>query len=558
MILMRRIALPLIAAVLLVLPASAPAAPTASDFELAVGTAGPTARAAGAEWTSRPLAPGRRFDVFGLRWRKTASDVHAHVRVREDGRWHRWVEANTADGDGRGTAPIWAGGAERVQIRLSHRVKGLRLHFVRVRGKRRARPVARAAQAAPAIIPRAQWGGETECRPRDTPTLGTVQMAFVHHTVSANEYGPADSAAMVLGTCRFHRNTNGWDDIGYNFLVDKYGQVFEGRAGGIDQPVVGAQAQGWNAQSTGVANLGTYEGVPQTDQALDAMARLIAWKLPLHGAPVSGTVTLRSAGGSSNRFPSGSMHTFERISGHRDGNATSCPGAQLYAQLPRIRAMADGRAPDVIPPAPVPSLSLSAARVAFAYPERAHLSGRLAGADGQPTPGATVRIQVLTSRGYKAVTSAVTSGDGTFRVELPTTRNRTVRAIAGATRSGSVRLRVAPALEVRKPSNRVLMRRRSVLSGRLRPSKGTVLVEAALQRGARSYRTVLRAKVRVRGGRFRAAIPLRRPGLYRLRVRFAGDWRNAPAYRDFYVRAVRTTGGLRSRATQAPAAQAAR
>ena len=84
----------------------------------------------------------------------------------------------------------------------------------------------------------------------------------MHHTVNANTYAPQDSAAIVLSICRYHRNENGWRDIGYNFLVDRFGQIFEGRAGGIDQPVIGAQAQGYNGVSTGVANLGTFTGGP--------------------------------------------------------------------------------------------------------------------------------------------------------------------------------------------------------------------------------------------------------------------------------------------------------
>src|SRR4029079_18192461 len=125
------------------------------------------------------------------------------------------------------------------------------------------RATARAARAKtaqsgpPAIIPRAAWGGDG-VKPRADPSYGDVQLAFVHHTVTANDYAPEDSAGIVLGIAKYHRDTNGWNDIGYNFLVDKYGQIFEGRAGGVDAAVVGAQAQGWNSHSTGIANLGTF------------------------------------------------------------------------------------------------------------------------------------------------------------------------------------------------------------------------------------------------------------------------------------------------------------
>src|SRR3712207_3426080 len=129
---------------------------------------------------------------------------------------------------------------------------------------------------------------------------------------------------MVLGIARYHRDSNGWNDVGYNFLVDKYGQVFEGRAGGVDQPVIGAQAQGYNSVSTGIACLGDFNTIAQSPAALEAIARLLAWKLPLHGTPVAGAVTVTSAGGATNRYRAGAAVTLQRISGHRDGNNTAC------------------------------------------------------------------------------------------------------------------------------------------------------------------------------------------------------------------------------------------
>lgn len=557
---MRRLT-PLCAALVCALiPASASAAPKASDFELAVGSIAPVARAAsasasdghghGAMWTSKVLRAKRTFQVFGLKWDRAPEDLHAEVRVAEPGKpWRRWTEVGTADSGAHGSDPIWAGGADRVQVRVRGKVTNLRLHLVRVTGepaKPRATARARAAQAGtgqPAIIPRAQWGGD-QCTPRDTPSMGTVQMAFIHHTVSANDYSAADSAAMVLGICRFHRNSNGWDDVGYNFFVDKYGQIFEGRAGGIDQPVVGAQAQGWNAQSTGISNLGTYQDVPQTDAAIAAMAKLIAWKLPLHGVPVTGTVPLVSAGGETNRFSSGTTNVFERISGHRDGNATACPGDQLYAQLPRIRQLAEAGAPDVIgapqPPVGATSkLTLSASRLALSYPEPAQLTGRLTDAAGTPIGGQRVKIQVLTAKGFKAVTSAVTQADGAFTAALPTSRNRTVRALLGSVRSAPVKVTVAPTLLVRKPARQVKIGRRAVVGGTVRPREKTLVIEAARQVGPGRYVLSKRVKVRARGGAFRGTLLLGRAGLYRLRVRVAGDAKNTPAQADFYTRAVR-------------------
>ncbi len=517
-------------------PAAA-AAPRADDFSVRVASARQTV-----------TAP-QPFQVFGFRWREASRGAHVEARVRTaGGRWRKWVEVHGRH-SARSSDPVWAGGARQVQLRVHGRMRGLRAHFVSVATPRGARaaaaaPARRQAPGQPPMVPRADWAGD-QCTPRDTPSLGTVQAAFVHHTVNANDYGPEDSAAMVLGICRFHRNTNGWDDIGYNFLVDQYGTIFEGRAGGVDQPIVGAQAQGYNAQSTGVANLGTYESVPQTPAAMDAMAKLIAWKLTLHGVPVTGQVALRSAGGESNKHPSGAEVTFERISGHRDGNKTSCPGNALYAQLPDLRARADRVAPDAVPPAAAGALTVAAVRSKLVFPEPARLSGVLTGADGKPLSTQQVDVQVLTAKGFKTVVRATSDAEGRWAADLPTSRNRVIRAVArtGAqpTVSPRVSVSVTPELAARAAASRVKAGRRVLVRGTVRPSKGRVVVEAARMgtRGVPLGRP-LRVVARARSRAFTVAVPLVRPGLYRLRVRVAGDSRTRPArFGDLYVRAIR-------------------
>lgn len=203
----------------------------------------------------------------------------------------------------------------------------------------------------PAIVTRAQWGAN-ESLVKGPPTIDTsVDAMFIHHTDTGNSYTCAESPAVVRGIFMYHVETEGWDDIGYNFLVDKCGTIFEGRAGGTDQPVHGAHTYGFNTNTTGIAVLGTYtattsdpktSGVAPTQSALDAIAKVAAWKLGLYGGDPAGKVTLTSLApnGTGGKYPYGAKVTFNTISGHRDGFATACPGDQLYAKLDPIRTTA--------------------------------------------------------------------------------------------------------------------------------------------------------------------------------------------------------------------------
>lgn len=192
----------------------------------------------------------------------------------------------------------------------------------------------------PPVVSRAGWGAD-ESLNNEAPQYGTtINAVFVHHTAQTNTYSCADSPAIVRGMRALHLNQN-WKDIGYNFVVDKCGTIFEGRKGGIDRPVIGAQAEGFNTNTTGIAVIGTYTSEDAPLAAKISIARLAAWKLGQYKRDPLGKVTL-TAGMANGKFALGESAVFNRISGHRDAYATECPGTTLYNQLPTLRTWAAG------------------------------------------------------------------------------------------------------------------------------------------------------------------------------------------------------------------------
>ncbi|MEU0434343.1 N-acetylmuramoyl-L-alanine amidase [Streptomyces sp. NPDC006290] len=193
----------------------------------------------------------------------------------------------------------------------------------------------------PTIVTRAQWGAD-ESLNDEAPGYGTeIKVVFVHHTVDANTYTCTESAALVRAIRAYHIKTNGWKDIGYNFLVDKCGTIFEGRKGGVDQPVIGAHNPGFNTNSTGIAVLGEYSSIDASAAAKASVAQIAAWKLGQYGHDPAGKVDL-TASMTNGKFTLGQTASFYRISGHRDGYFTECPGNKLYASILGIRALAGG------------------------------------------------------------------------------------------------------------------------------------------------------------------------------------------------------------------------
>jgi N-acetylmuramoyl-L-alanine amidase-like protein len=542
-----------------------PYRPDPVDFELAPGSA--ASAASNGTLVSRPLRAPHGFNLVGLRWRGRAEPSLA-IRVRKaGGRWSRWAKLSSEQQDGPdpgsreaahalASAPLWVGQADQVQYRTSRRLARVRVHFVNVTGTattadgvrtaiRRAAntavvslghlfgaSTAQAQGGPPGMVMRDAWGAQ-DCPPRSAPAYGEVKAAFIHHTVSLNDYSPEEAPGIVLAICRYHRNSNGWNDIGYNFLVDKYGTLYEGRAGGIDQPVVGAQAQGYNTQTTGIANIGTYTDVPQTQEALQAMAALIRWKLPLHGAPTAGTTTLRSGGGGTNRYPSGRTITVDRVIGHRDTNSTECPGEMLYAQLTELRRMVGD-----LSPAPVLKAPPSRARTAMAatlaprlvrYGRRVRVNGRLRKAGGKRLAGRRVEVQALRGRTWHTVSRLKTSSTGAFTVLLRPKVTRLVRArfrgngTLRASASKAVQLIVLPVVSLEPPPARGAAGTRVRLAGTVKPpSKRSLVLVVQLRRRGRWLSPGYKA-VRARDGQFSAAFRPGRQGTWRFYVATIAD-----------------------------------
>jgi hypothetical protein len=347
-----------------------PYMPGAVDFEKRIpaakrmsGAAVVSARRAEPEttpprWISPPIEAPHRFDLVGV-----AREMRSvEIRARDDGgRWSDWVEQE----DG---TPIYVDGADEAQVRAPFKPRG-RLHFVNVSGTaggfadrllvsaRRAinsafisvasTPVAEALAPKPPVVSRAGWGADLPaggCPPRGPAEYGTVQAAVIHHTVNANDYAPGEAASIVLGICRFHVYGNRWNDIGYNALVDRYGTVYKGRAGGLKRPVIGAHTAGFNSQTTSIASIGEHTAEVPTPEAQRSIIQFLAWKMGVNRAsPATSTVQLSSGGGAGNRFPAGAIATVPPITGHTTLNRTACPGAQTVPLLGRIQAAVQNR-----------------------------------------------------------------------------------------------------------------------------------------------------------------------------------------------------------------------
>ena len=337
------------------------------------------------------------YQTLGVSWPKNASvgDLGSQFRTRTNGKWSGWValeptdaapdpgSADAAHAVRGGTDPVSIGSADAVQLAFTASAKGgpkgMSLALIDSPEKPASDGVVvsnavdsttggsttggsttggstaaseaiiqtvafsgaavQAAATAPRIISRAAWGAPAQ---RCTPGVAsTLVGAAVHHTAGSNTYTTiAGSEAQIRGDAAFHLSL-GWCDLGYNFVVDKWGNIYEGRANSLTQAVIGAHAGGFNTGTVGVAMLGTYTSVNPTPAMQSAVARIIGWRLGAYGVDPKTSMSYHFAGvpGDGQRYHNVTV-TLPRVSGHRDVWLTACPGNGGYAALPNIRAMA--------------------------------------------------------------------------------------------------------------------------------------------------------------------------------------------------------------------------
>ena len=240
------------------------------------------------------------------------------VRTQKDGVWSPWQtmpyepdhapDPNSEEGRHAlpGTDAVVIGAQDAVQVKVETRgpsVDHLQLAVInpgRQTSSVRARPAIDTAtlgggdtidlaSSAPGVTPkpkifsRAQWGADESIRDKSSLHYYEVHAGFVHHTVNANGYTRDEVPSILRGIYAYHVKSRGWSDIGYNFLIDRFGRIWEGRYGGVDRPVVGAHTLGYNDYAFAASAIGNYEKVKPSVKMIHAYGELFAWKLSLHG-----------------------------------------------------------------------------------------------------------------------------------------------------------------------------------------------------------------------------------------------------------------------------------
>jgi len=324
----------------------------------------------GGRWQTEQLSTSTH-SMVAVTWSRGPLVPSIRIRSRVGGTWQGWQtlpslhDLPDLDSDEgtvvAGTDLVWIGAADGIQVDVSgglpgdltlvllHPARGPGLIRSAQRSAREGRGQGRQRAPRPELRRRRDWGAEWSWRSSRPVYNNTIRQVHVHHTVNSNTYSRSDVPGLIRGMYRYHTHNLGWSDIGYNFLVDRFGRIWVGRAGGARRPVRGAHTLGFNGASCGVSVIGNFETTKPNKRVLASVAALAAWKLDRYGRNPRGRIWVTSEG--SDNYPAGRRVRLRVIDGHRDTNATACPGRHLYEALPRIRR----RARRIVEAYPAPS-----------------------------------------------------------------------------------------------------------------------------------------------------------------------------------------------------------
>jgi hypothetical protein len=221
------------------------------------------------------------------------------------------------------------------------------------------------------ILPRSAWAQGLE--PTGPMMAETVQFLLVHHTAGPTQYDLDFVPGHLRDIYEFHTGPQkGWPDVCYNFFVDRFGRVWEGRAGSLAGPVTADATGGSQGFAQLVCLLGDFTSVMPTPEAILALQRTLAWLADREGIDTSADATTTFVSRGSNRWPAGTSITTPTIAGHRDMSSTECPGNTFYPYVhtelqAAVHALRGAPAPIVAPvpttvpatPAPVPAAPTS-------------------------------------------------------------------------------------------------------------------------------------------------------------------------------------------------------
>ena len=387
-----------------------------------------------------------------------AEGTSVQVRVKEKSGWSRWTTlevdpdhgpdpgSSEARGARPGSDPLMTRDAKKAQVRIDtpsgKLPTGTELTLVNAPSAasdmRASRVSAQAAVGQPPIVTRAQWGANESWRSRAPLYTPTVRAGFIHHTASTSSYSAAQAASQVRAIYAYHTKSLKHSDIDYNFLVDRFGRLYEGRAGGIDQAVLGGHTAGFNENTFAVSALGNFDSFSpgEADMAAmkDSIARLFAWKLGLYGVNPGATVKVISAGYiKKTRYPRGSTATIPAMSSHQTVNFTKCPGKYLQAQLPSIRAMAAAYS-DVVISAPSPAAqTITSGAAPFTFTSDANRSVTWTADILSPCSDTPVRSYTGTTAGPGPISVEWDLKDATGVAVLPATYTIRMSGVAADT-----------------------------------------------------------------------------------------------------------------------------